>query len=84
MGLAPSLGRANATVWDSLSPASGSSFRTGWAIGGGLETAFSPRLTGKLEFLHADLGRNVLFNIVPGVPEAVSFRTDIFRAGISL
>jgi outer membrane immunogenic protein len=75
------MGEVNA--WDSLSPASGSSFRTGWTIGGGLETAFSPRLTGKLEFLHADLGSSVLLNIVPGVPETVSFRTNIFRAGIS-
>jgi hypothetical protein len=41
MGLAPSLGRPNATVWDSLSPASGSSFRTGWAIGGDRQIIFA-------------------------------------------
>jgi hypothetical protein len=44
---------------------------------------FHQGLTGKLEFLHADLSSSVLFNIVPGVPETVSFRTNIFRAGIS-
>ncbi len=69
--------------WDSLIPASGSDFRTGWTVGGGVETAFAPRWSAKLEYLHVDLGSSILFNIVPGVPKTVSARADIIRAGIN-
>jgi outer membrane immunogenic protein len=50
---------------------------------GGVETAFAPRWSAKLEYLHVDLGSSILFNIVPGVPETVSARADIIRAGIN-
>ena len=33
-------------------------FRTGYAAGGGVEYAFTPNLTGKIEGLYVDLGRN--------------------------
>jgi outer membrane immunogenic protein len=75
------MGEVNA--WDSLTPAAGSAFRTGWTIGGGVETAFAPRWTAKLEYLYVDLGSSVLFNVVPTVPETVSFRANIIRAGIN-
>jgi outer membrane immunogenic protein len=69
--------------WDSLSPASGSDFRTGWTVGGGLETAFALRWSAKVEYLYVDLGSSVLFNIVPGVPETVSARANVIRFGIN-
>jgi outer membrane immunogenic protein len=70
-------------AWDSLTPASGSIFRAGYAVGAGIETSFAPNWTAKLEYLYIDLGRAHYFDIVPGVPESVSFNTNIIRAGIN-
>jgi outer membrane immunogenic protein len=69
--------------WDSLTPASGNDWRAGWTVGAGVETAIAPRWTAKLEYLHVDLGNGQIFNVVPGVPESVSFKADILRAGIN-
>jgi outer membrane immunogenic protein len=69
--------------WDALTPASGSSFEAGWTVGAGVEFAFAPQWTAKFEYLYADLGKKQLFNIVPTVPETVSFTTNILRAGIN-
>lgn len=69
--------------WDALTPASGSAFRAGWTVGGGVETAFAPNWTAKLEYLYVDLGKAQLFNVVPGVAETVSFNANIVRAGIA-
>ena len=70
-------------AWDALTPASGSAFRAGWTIGAGFETVLAPNWTFKLEYLYMDLGSAHLFDIVPGVPETVSFRDNIFRIGIN-
>jgi outer membrane immunogenic protein len=69
--------------WDSLTPASGSDWRAGWTVGAGVETAFAPNWTAKLEYLYVDLGNAQLFNIVPGVPESVGFTANLLRAGIN-
>jgi outer membrane immunogenic protein len=69
--------------WDSLTPASGSDWRAGWTVGAGVETAFAPNWTAKLEYLYVDLGNAQVFNFVPGVPESVSFTANIVRAGIN-
>jgi len=69
--------------WDSLTPASGDVWRQGWTVGAGVETAFAPRWTAKLEYLYVDLGDGQVFNVVPGVPESVSLRASIIRAGIN-
>src|SRR5450756_1611916 len=69
--------------WDSLTPASGSVWRAGWTAGVGVEKAFAPNWTAKLEYLHVDLGNGQIFNIAPGVPESVSFRADIVRLGVN-
>jgi opacity protein-like surface antigen len=37
----------------------------------------------KAEYLHVDLGSANFFNIVPGVPETVSTKADVFRLGVS-
>jgi outer membrane immunogenic protein len=69
--------------WDSLTPASGNDWRAGWTAGVGVETVIAPNWTAKLEYLHVDLGNGQIFNVVPGVPESVSFRADIIRAGFN-
>jgi outer membrane immunogenic protein len=70
-------------AWDALAPASGSAFRVGWTIGAGIEAALSQNWTFKVEYLYMDLGSANLFDIVPGIPESVSFRDNIFRIGIN-
>ena len=71
------------SAWDNLSPASGTAFRRGWTIGGGLETALARDWTVKLEYLYVDLGNKYMFDIIPGTPESVSFASSIVRAGIN-
>jgi len=70
-------------AWDALFPSSGSDFRTGWTVGGGVEVGFERNWTFKVEYLYVDLGSRQMFNIVPGVPETVSFTANIVRAGIN-
>jgi outer membrane immunogenic protein len=69
--------------WDALTPASGNDWRAGWTAGLGVEKAFGPHWTAKLEYLHADLGNAQVFYYVPGVPEYVSFKADLIRAGVN-
>lgn len=64
---------------------------TGWVVGGGIEAGLWGRLTGKLEYLHMDLGSisNVLTAVIPGtstsevVTTASTVRDNIFRVGIN-
>ena len=70
-------------AWDSFTPASGSKFRAGWTAGGGIETAFAPRWTAKLEYLYLDFGKTRYFDVVPGVPETVSLNVHVVRGGIN-
>jgi outer membrane immunogenic protein len=70
-------------AWDALTPASGSTFRVGWTVGGGIEVPLMQSLTMKIEYLYMDLGSAHLFDIVPGLPESVSFRTSLFRVGFN-
>ncbi|MGA9089846.1 MAG: outer membrane beta-barrel protein [Bradyrhizobium sp.] len=70
-------------AWDNFTPASGDDFRAGWTLGAGVETALTPNWTFKIEYLHVDLGSRQLFNIVPGVPETVSFTANIIRVGVN-
>lgn len=67
---------------DDLFPASGRDFRAGWTVGAGLEAAIAQDWTAKVEYLYVDLGKRRTFDIVPGVPETVSFSASIFRVGI--
>ncbi len=69
-------------AWDNLTPASGSAFRAGWTVGGGVEFAFAQNWTARVEYLYMDLGSAQLFDIVPAVPETVSFTANLIRAGV--
>lgn len=69
--------------WDALTPASGHDWRAGWTVGAGVETAFAPHWTAKLEYLYVDLGNAQIFNVAPGVPESLSFTSNIVRAGVN-
>jgi len=56
-------GAAFANIFhSSLNPsgAEGSTTRTGWVVGGGLEHAFTNHWTAKVEYLYADLGTTIL------------------------
>lgn len=70
-------------AWDALYPAAGRDFRAGWTVGGGVETTIAPSWTLKVEYLYIDFGSRQMFNIVPGVPETVSFNTNIIRIGFN-
>ena len=56
-------------------------FKSGWALGGGLEYALNSRLSAKVEYLYVDLGKTpiasgFLFTGVPGsISEKTSFQT---------
>jgi outer membrane immunogenic protein len=69
--------------WDALTPASGSKIYTGWTVGGGVEQPLLRNWSAELEYLYVDLGKNQLFNVVPGVPETVSVTGNIVRVGLS-
>jgi outer membrane immunogenic protein len=68
-----------------------SQIRTGWVVGAGVEHKFSDRWSGKLEYLHFDLGSfqyNV--NLVSGAPDLpatwqanAQMTGDIVRVGIN-
>ena len=61
----------------------GSTTATGWTVGGGLEYGFAPNWSAKVEYLHVDLGSDVLYGTGFGVPHTVDTSADIVRAGIN-
>jgi outer membrane immunogenic protein len=73
----------NVGGWDSLTPAVGSSTLAGWTVGAGIEAMVAANWTVKFEYLHVDLGSAQLFNVVPGVPETISYRSDDVRVGVN-
>jgi len=77
----PAVGDVRA--WDALYPASGCGLHTGWTLGGGVEASIAQNWTFKVEYLYADLGSHLMFNVVPGVPETVSFTANIIRVGVN-
>jgi outer membrane immunogenic protein len=64
---------------------------TGWTVGGGIEAAFAPNWSAKVEYLHVDFGNHAIFNdIVPLIPPAsivlaehVRYTTEILRVGLN-
>jgi len=70
-------------AWDSAFGVAGTDTRAGWTAGVGLEAKLTSNWSMKFEYLHVDLGTANQFNIVPGVPERVSFNADLFRVGVT-
>jgi outer membrane immunogenic protein len=61
-----------------------SSTRVGWAAGGGVEAPIARNWSAKLEYLHVDLGTDVLFGAASGTSTlAVPVTNDLVRAGIN-
>ncbi len=63
-----------------------SSTQTGWTAGGGVEFAFTPSLTAKVEYLYVDLGTQscAAGNCSKGgPPTTVSLTENVVRAGIN-
>jgi outer membrane immunogenic protein len=59
-----------------------SSTQIGWTGGGGVEFAFTPNLTAKVEYLYVDLG-NASCNINCATSTSVSFTESLVRGGIN-
>lgn len=59
----------------------GEKWRSGWAVGAGVEKMFAPHWSAKLEYLHYDLASTNTYN--PGVNVGVLERGDMVRAGIN-
>jgi outer membrane immunogenic protein len=65
-----------------------SSTQTGWTAGGGVEFAFTPNLTAKVEYLYVDLGSQSCaaascFNGGVGPATNVTLTENVVRAGIN-
>ena len=66
----------------SIATVSDSQWMSGWTLGGGVEYAFASNLTGKLEYLYADLGKSTFSNAILGSTQ-VSNKVSIIRAGVN-
>jgi outer membrane immunogenic protein len=64
-------------------PNNGSKLRTGWTWGGGLEWAFAPNWSAKLEYLFVDLGEKPIYRSPGGTPENVLVNSNIVRVGLN-
>jgi outer membrane immunogenic protein len=65
-----------------------SDYQTGWTAGGGVEYAFAPNWSAKVEYLYYDLGnlsQQILDPRTPGafIAQSVAFRGNIVRAGVN-
>jgi len=52
----------------------------GWALGGGIEYAFAPNWTAKIEYMHADYGHDD-YAILPTT--SISLKTDTVKLGVN-
>jgi outer membrane immunogenic protein len=55
-------------------------WHNGWTVGGGIEYAFAPNWSAKLEYLFVDLGDKVY---PLGTPDRVDVQTHLVRAGLN-
>lgn len=69
--------------WDNLFRASGSKFKPGWAVGGGIEKQLANNISARIEYIHLDFGKDAYFDIIPNVPESISLKVDLVKAGLS-
>ncbi|HXE16121.1 MAG TPA: outer membrane protein [Stellaceae bacterium] len=62
---------------------SGSETKPGWAAGAGLEVAFSPHFSGKIEYLHIGLADQDGIYIVTPTRVNTTFQADLVRVGLN-
>ena len=61
---------------------SDSQWMSGWTLGGGVEYAFTPNISSKLEYLYADLGKQTVFRATL-LEGKVANKVSILRAGVN-
>jgi outer membrane immunogenic protein len=57
--------------------------RAGWTAGAGIEHAFAPHWSVKLEYLHVDLGSDIQWININGMSFLTRERFDVIRGGIN-
>jgi outer membrane immunogenic protein len=61
--------------------------RNGWTVGGGIEVAFAPGWSAKLEYLYVDLGRVnrtwILGGGLPNLTDSADFTMNVVRTGVN-
>jgi outer membrane immunogenic protein len=60
--------------------------RNGWTVGSGIEVAFAPGWSAKLEYLYLDFGRRstaIAFVALPMIVDDAHFTMNVVRAGIN-
>lgn len=67
----------------SAAGASGTEWRVGWTMGGGIEQKFTTRWSAKLEYLYMDFGNTDYFTIPNHTPEQIDLKVNVIRAGIN-
>lgn len=62
--------------------ASDDAWALGWIAGAGIEYGFTPKLTGRIEYDHVDLGAKTLFPNTPNAAD-VGVKSDTVKAGLN-
>ena len=77
-------GNLHSTVYDTPlnTFAANSNYLNGYAVGAGVEYAFMPNLSGKVEYLYTDLGQAYNFTGTPDVTR-IGLSTSNIKAGIN-
>jgi len=70
-------------AYDAFFGGSGSKYRGGWTVGGGIEMMLSGAWSAKLDYLYVDLGKDHLYDLLPGVPEYVQTTANVVRFGLT-
>lgn len=77
-------GQVKASIVNTVAPAfveSTSSWRNGYALGGGIEYAFTNNISAKAEYLYMNLGSRLLFPVNVAAPSTYS--ASLIRAGVN-
>ena len=68
---------------DVSGPASGTKYKAGWIVGGGVEQRISGPWSAKLEYLYADFGGADYFTLANHTPEHVKLTMQTVRFGLN-
>ena len=68
---------------DVSGPASGTKYKAGWIVGGGVEQRISGPWSAKLEYLYADFGGADYFTLANHTPEHVRLTMQTVRLGLN-